>query len=79
MKPGRKGISIEEKRLFTESVLKDLIPLVEDGVTISKGLKHLKVCSSKFYSYLSTDQKLELQMVKTSKAVWGKEGVYGRT
>ena len=68
---GRKKITEEEKDLFIKGVFKDLLPLIESGLTIEQALNEIGVERSRFYRFLTPIQKSELQLMKTTNTIYG--------
>jgi hypothetical protein len=52
-------------------VFNNVIKLVEDGFTIQQSLQKLKFDRLKFYKSISKEQKVLLQMAKTSNTIYG--------
>jgi hypothetical protein len=57
-----------QKRTEINNKFSQVLLLVEKGLTIGESLKKLNIHSGSFYKYLSIQQKMELQLVKTANA-----------
>lgn len=66
---GRLKIHTDEE--FNQ-IYKDVINLVKLGLTINGALQKLKYNRSFFYLKMNTQQKLELQLIKTLNTKYGK-------
>lgn len=49
----------------------DILKLVKSGYTIDNALNYLQFSRTTFYARISKNQKLELQLYKTSNAKYG--------
>ena len=52
-------------------IFNNVVKLVENGLTIEQSLKKLNYSRNTFYRKITKEQKVLLQMVKTSNAKYG--------
>ena len=63
--------SIEKSIQSVENIFPKIYDLVENGLTIRQALKKINFSSSKFYLFVSDENKQLLKMIKVSNAQTG--------